>query len=303
MERIHISLFGKLLIEVGGDVINGFDSSKLSEFFCFLLVYRDRPHSRDKLANLLWSNLSTSKSKTYLRKTLWQLQTILDDPDFLSIEPEWIQINKDAPIWLDVAILENAFNHVKGVQGHQLDSLTMEQVRQATDLYRGDLLEGWYLEWCLHERERLQNIYLILLEKLMGYCESHGEIEEGFSYGMQVLAYNQARERTHRRLMRLFYSGGYRTDALRQYERCVDILRQELGVQPSKQTVLLYNQIKADHFVTPSLPRQPAQLPINQSAAQLNNLLDSLNQLNDELEHIQQQVQQKIDAVKFLIKE
>ena len=40
-------------------------------------------------------------------------------------------------------------------------------------VYRGDLLEGCYQDWCLFERERLQNAYLAMLDKLMVRC--HGD--------------------------------------------------------------------------------------------------------------------------------
>ncbi len=63
------------------------------------------------------------------------------------------------------------------------------------DLYRGDLLEGWYQEWCLFERERLQNAYMLMLDKLMGYCEAHSEYEQGLVYGDLILRLDHASER------------------------------------------------------------------------------------------------------------
>src|SRR5438128_1039451 len=58
-------------------------------------------------------------------------------------------------------------------------------------LYRGDLLEGWYSDWCLYERERLQHMYLAMLDKLMEYSESHQEYETGQTYGMRALRYDR----------------------------------------------------------------------------------------------------------------
>jgi two-component SAPR family response regulator len=91
-------------------------------------------------------------------------------------------------------------------------------------LYHGDLLEDWFQDWCLYERERLQNIYLAALDKLMDYCEASRDYDAGLAYGTRILRHDLARERTHRRLMRLYYLAGDRTSALRQYDRCVQIL-------------------------------------------------------------------------------
>ena len=72
--------------------------------------------------------------------------------------------------------------------------------------------------------------------------------EEGLAYGARTLRFDGARERTHRRMMRLYYLAGDRTDALRQYDRCVAALRRELGVSPSAHTVALYNQIRRERL-------------------------------------------------------
>jgi hypothetical protein len=39
-------------------------------------------------------------------------------------------------------------------------------------LYRGDLIEAWYQDWCIYERDRLQLTFLAMLEKLTADCEA-----------------------------------------------------------------------------------------------------------------------------------
>lgn len=75
----------------------------------------------------------------------------------------------------------------------------------------------------------------------MAHCQAHGEYEMGLFHGAQILAYDRARERTHRRLMYLHYLAGDRAAALRQYERCVAALEEELCVSPDQGTCNLYN--------------------------------------------------------------
>jgi DNA-binding SARP family transcriptional activator len=151
----------------------------------------------------------------------------------LMIEPEWIQIRPQAELWIDLAQVERCFRRVQGVPGQDLDARIAQDLQEAARLYRGGLQESWYQDWYLYERERAQHMYLILLDKLMGYCESHQRYEDGIAYGDLILRCEGARERTHRRLMRLHYLTGDRTAALRQYERCVHALDQDLGVKPA----------------------------------------------------------------------
>ncbi len=158
------------------------------------------------------------------------------------------------------------------------------------ELYRGGLQESWYHDWYLYERERLQHLYLILLDKLMDYCEARGEFEAGLVYGALILRCERARERTHRRLMRLFYASGDRTAALRQYERCVAALKEELGVEPAKRTVALVEQIRADQL-QPLNAEQVAYSPASVPAtSRVPDMATNLTRLQTALDEVQRQL-------------
>lgn len=96
-------------------------------------------------------------------------------------------------------------------------------------------------------------MYLVMLDKLMEFCEAQQQYETGLAYGSRILRHDPARERTHRRLMRLHCMSGDRTSALRQYQHCVVALEEELGVRPARPTEALYEQIRADRLDGPTL--------------------------------------------------
>jgi DNA-binding SARP family transcriptional activator len=251
---------------------------------------------------MLWGNSTTEQSKIYLRKALWQLQTVLEPPSeyvqerTLLAEHDCLQINPQAELWLDVAVLEQAFQGVEGIAGEQLAPPTATALRGAVDLYHGDLLDGWYQDWCIYERERLQTIYLALLDKLIGYCETHQEYEAGLAYGTQLLRYDHAREQTHRRIMRLHALSGDRTAALRQFERCTAALAEELGVQPTPYTVQLYEHILHNQLGRPGPGLDdPPIAPARHTP--LADLLSRLKQFQDTLSTVQHTLQHNIRAV------
>jgi DNA-binding SARP family transcriptional activator len=78
MPRLSVRLFGDLSIECNTRDVSSRASRKAQEIFCYLLLHRDRSHSREVVAGLLWGDTTTEHSKTYLRKALWQLQTMLE---------------------------------------------------------------------------------------------------------------------------------------------------------------------------------------------------------------------------------
>jgi DNA-binding SARP family transcriptional activator len=302
MSTVRIRLFGKFSAQLDAQRIEGLDAPRLQELLSYLLLYRGRPHPRETLAALLWGDSPTTTSKKYLRQALWQLQSALNSHagstgrQLLVVETDWIHISDEADSWLDVAEFEHAFAQVQGVRGREMNPAQAGALEAASALYKGDLLESCYEDWCIYERERLQNIFLSMLDKLMSYCESRHQYENGVQHGARILAFDRAREHTHQRLMRLHYLEGDRTGALRQYERCVAALKEELSVRPSRKTSDLYEQIRAD-----SVEPQPAR---RTETAQPSppEAVGRLRQIRNLLIDIQTEIQKDIQAVELAIR-
>ena len=297
MSRLRISLFGRFYVEHNGKpYANGLDARKVQELFGYLLLYRNRTHSRETLADLLWGDNSSAQARKYLRQALWQLQSALkidensDHASGLVVDSDWVGVNDDDDIWFDVASFENAYEKVQGKAGKEIDPESARELVKAVDLHRGSLLEGWYHDWCIFERERLQSMYLAMLNKLMTYFEAQRQFETGITYGQKILQSDRAHERTHWRMMRLHYLAGDRTAALRQYQRCVAALEQELGVVPAKWTMSLYEQIKADQLDEASdAPRYSLTESTDVLAPTHANKLQAL--LNEFHQEVQQYIQ------------
>lgn len=283
MSTMHVQLFGKCSLQTSAHSLIRLEAGKVQDLLCYLLLYRERPHAREVLASLFWGDSTTSQSKKYLRQALWQLQNVLEADNnatgdaLLIIDAEWITIHLHAGFWLDVDIFEQAFMKTCGIEGRNLSDAQVHTLCEAVHLYRGDLLEGSFQDWCIYERERLQRLYLAILDKLMSYHESHGEYETALEYGVRNLRCDPARERTHRQMMRLYYLVGDRTAALRQYKRCCSALAEELDVRPSRQTELLYQLIRDD-----ALDHATSHTPILPQATK-----DRSMQLTDLLNHLQ----------------
>jgi DNA-binding SARP family transcriptional activator len=299
MSSLEIRLFGKFRILRNSQSLEGVDSSKEQELLSYLLLHRDRAHPRETLAGMLWGNTSTDRSRKYLRQALWHLHAALQTsepscPPVLLVQHDWVQLNLHQDISLDVAMFEQASAASQGVSGRHLNRSGAEKLKAAVELYGGDLLDGWYQDWCLFERERFQNTYLLMLDKLMSYAIEHGEYETGQGYGSRILQIDRASERTYRRLMQLQYMAGDRTGALRQYRRCESALDQELGVKPERRTQNLYEQIRADKL------GQPAPHDFENAfttAPSPPEMLGRLKRLQIVLAAVQKRIQRDISAV------
>jgi len=312
MMALSVCLFGRFAAETDRQPVISLSGAKVQELFSYLLLHRTRPHRREALTTLLWPDVPDVQSKRYLRKTVWQLQSALaqltppDAPPILHADPDWLQVSAEADSWLDVAQFECAYRLAEDTAGEEMEPTTVARAEAAVELYRGDLLEGWYQEWCLFERERLERMYLSLLDKLISHCAARGRYEAGISYGTRALRHDPARERTHRRLMRLHALAGSRSEALHQYAVCVDTLRRELGVAPSERTNALYHHI----LITGDEPEAAALAPARRLRpppensptlptpnGEVNHALARLEQMLSLLSETQRLVQQNMSTV------
>jgi DNA-binding SARP family transcriptional activator len=299
-----VCLLGRLSVQRNNEDLISLEG-KLQELFAYLVLHRNRPQFRETLAGKLWGNTSSDQARRYLRHALWQLQTSLDsrqtpaDEHLLRTDTEWIGLNPAIALSIDVEALEQAEQRVQGIAGSQLDEPDVQALESAVALYRGDLMEGCYLDWCLYERERLQQVYLGLVDKLMDHCEARQECDAGLHYGMKVLRIDRASERTHRRMMRLHLLAGDRTAALHQYQRCAVAMEEELGVRPGRRTQALYEQICSntldDGILWAPAKFEPASVSPH---AEMPNVLD---QLLASLSELQTQVRQQSQDLGSLV--
>jgi DNA-binding SARP family transcriptional activator len=297
-----VRLLGRVVVECGGQPVEQLHCGKAQELLAFLLVHRERSHLRETVAAKLWDNGNSHQPRKNLRQTLWQLQTALTaagngDGGFIrQIGSDWVGVDPSVNVWLDVEILESAFKSIENVPGRALEAEATVRVDNALALYRGELLEGFLGDWCLFERERLRETYLALLDKMMAYSLALGRYQTGIGYGDRALRLDRARERTHRSLMRLHYSRGDRTQALRQYQHCVAALRQELDVEPARRTLELYEQICRDRL-SPWTDRDSTTDGNTAGDSERVRNRDGLRELRRSLDDTRHQIEREIQAI------
>jgi DNA-binding SARP family transcriptional activator len=305
MASIKVSLFGKFNIAYG-EKRTSIRARKVQELLTYLLMFRKQPQPRESLSEILWADQPAIISKKNLRQTLWHLQSAFkafknSSRLELLIEDGWIHIRLPTDFWLDTAEFEQVFDSVNHKSARELSGEDFAAMQYAVNLYTGDLLEGWYQDWCIFERERFQMMNLMLLDKLVQYCEIHQKYDTGLAYGWQILRHDHAYERAHRQLMRLYALSGDRTQALHQYQRCANALQVELGVEPSVRTRQLYEQIQLDTFSASWFVREKALSTNHEVTPTIKAMLDRLQQFSLTLKRMEAQIGQDIVALENIL--
>ncbi len=268
---LHIHLLGEFRLSAGDTPVTTLDQERLQALLAYLVLQRATPHSRRQLAFQLWPDSTEAQARTNLRSLIHRLRQALPDADaFLHIDAQMVQWRADAPCTLDVAAFEQALARAAqaGQRGDQ--TAARSALQEAVDLYRGDLLPGWYDDWVLLERERLRQAFLAVLERLIVLLEHDQEYAVAIEHAQQLLRLDPLHEATYQYLMRLHALSGDRASAVRAYQTCVIVLERELGVEPSPATREAYERslhleaaaAAVEHPAGPSPNRQHHNLPL-----------------------------------------
>lgn len=249
MALLTVNLLGRFQVKLADKEINGFSTDKTRALLAYLAVESDRSHRRQALAGLLWPDFSESSARSSLRSALVNLRQIIGDhnaePPFLLISRQSIGINPDGDIRVDAT----SFSSMLDI--HHISRLSISQLEEAVNLYKGKFLEGFSLpdsapfdDWVLIKREQLNIRMLAALDRLSAIYGELGDYQKAVFFAKRQVELEPWEEPAQRRLIQLLAESGHRPDALAQYEDFQRLLAEELDVEPEIATKKLYQEIR-----------------------------------------------------------
>jgi DNA-binding SARP family transcriptional activator len=245
LSKIRVRLLGGFEVWDGDRQVAGFESQKVRALLAYLVCHRRRAFSRDHLAGLLWPEREGDAARHALRQAVYNLRAKLPGGESLLLSSnQEIGFHPRADCWVDVEAFEEAvrLGSERAVDPHHLSA--------AVQLYRGELLAGFFVkdsqdfeDWMIAEQVRLRDAAVDALHRLIDSYRRRGEYRFGVHYARRLVTIEPLSEEAHRELMRLCALAGQRNRALAHYEELLNLLRDELGVEPLAETRALYESI------------------------------------------------------------
>ena len=197
------------------------------------LALCDRPQPRSGLAGRLWPDTSKSRATARLRTALWRLR----QTGRRLVDGSSDSVGLGDAVAVDVHELTSLFHLVLD------DPFDMDGTRLAELAGAGELLPEWDDEWVVPQRERYRQIRLHALERLGERFAAEGRYGRAVEVSLGVVTDDPLRESAQRVLIRIYAAEGNVHEAIVQYLAYRDVMRDELGLEPSQQMEALIDEL------------------------------------------------------------
>jgi DNA-binding SARP family transcriptional activator len=234
---LELRFLGQFDIRLGEVSIN-IPSRPAQSLLAYLALMAGTAHRRERLAGMLWPDVEDDSARAGLRQGLWRIRKALEarlpsGVQYLLADDLTVAFNTKSAYWLDPAALDTPDD----------DAANVESLQHALVAYRGDLLPGFYDEWVLRERERLEGVFERKIGRLLDCLVEMRRWPEVLEWAERWIAVGHVPEPAYRALMLAHSERGDRARVATVYQRCRELLFEELGAQPSAQTRELFERL------------------------------------------------------------
>jgi LuxR family transcriptional regulator, maltose regulon positive regulatory protein len=231
--QLKILALGEPTIFIDEKPIMHWRVASAMELFFFLLE-SGHSLSKERIIAALWPERDDTCNQK-LHTTVYHLRKLLGEVCLVS-DGRGYRLDLSARygknVWHDVALFQQHSVKAKEALAARNDELGHAEFSAMTSLYRGDYVQSFYNDWCGFQRDTLKMSYLDAHHQLARIAWRREQFDESALHWQHMLAIDACLEDAHHGLMRCYLSQGKRGLALRQYRRCVEVLRREFGVKP-----------------------------------------------------------------------
>jgi len=266
MEHYSVHLFGEFHLTGADAHLPDANAHRLQALLAYLILHRDTPQPRQRLAFLFWPDSSQAQARNALRQLLFQLRKAWPQADrFVRVDTKAVQWLPDAPVDLDVAQFQVALAMAGQAARNGDAGAEEEALTSAAALYRGDLLADCGDDWIAPERDHLREQCIAALARLGQLSEDRRDYAKALTHTQQLQRLDPCREPTYLALMRLHMLNRDHASAMRAYRSCVETFSRELGTLPSEALREAYARLATQAApAAQAIPQRPrdAMLPM-----------------------------------------
>lgn len=240
--QLEVYAFGRGHALVNGQEITNWDGALPRNLFFFFID--KRLVTRDDIFATFWPNLTVKEATNVFhvtkRKISERITMKVDDSGNYELTQyaSGFYMPSDKVIrHYDVDDFQEAVERATITEDPREEERLL---RRAIDLYKAPFLETVNMPWVEERRHHLRQLYAQALVGMGRISKARGELQPALGYFTRALKETPAREDIHREVMVLYLELDMPDDARAQYQHLEQLLKDQYGISPSKETRQLY---------------------------------------------------------------
>lgn len=216
-------------------------TKKTQELFAYLIHNHGKPLRKDLLVDLIWPHVEWNQGMSLLYTAIYQIRKMLTSIDFnieiKSSENTYTLLLHDVKV--DVHLWEKDIESLK-----ELSAKTLIDYINIIKRYKGNYLESLEYSWSKVEKERLRSLWFHYVKKVTDYLISQKKYIQAIEIYHFAQEVNPLEEESYFLLMQLYHEINEPLAVAAQFEKLKQVLKEELGVEPSSKILTWYNKWK-----------------------------------------------------------
>lgn len=252
--KVKIHLLGPFQILSEDHTIPGVSSSYMQSFIAYLAVNDRYPIPRVTLAAELWPNTGHDQACASLRKLIFKFKHDLPQgADYLETDHRSCHLSINDSLEVDLHDFLTCLDRAARARSLGQADAEIAELKQALNLFQGDLAPDCDSEWIRIEREGIRSKYIEALTRITDLLMELGRVGDAVAYAITWISTDPLNERACLRLMHLYASQTDRAAAILTYQQSATLLERDLGIEPSDELKQYYDSL---------VQRQMEELPV-----------------------------------------
>lgn len=238
--KMVIQSFGKTRVRINNRYITSkeWQTQSARDLF-FLFLSHPEGLTKEQVGLYFWPDASPEDLKLRFKNALYRVRHAVGKQSVV-LQDEYYHFNWSMDYEFDAESFKTEFDLAQKAKDSQ-DKIN--HYKSAVECYHGPFLTEIDQSWIVADRENYSQMYIEALMHLTHLFIEKRNYKTALKYCNQVLTDDPCNEDAHRIAMQIYAAMGNRVAIVRQYERCRELLWEEVAAPPTRQTEELYKSL------------------------------------------------------------
>ncbi len=217
---------------------------------CYLLFSHNQTISKDKIVDIFFRDTPIDSTDNTFHQAVSNLRTALRvqtkedqnknvkvssvNPEYIIYEDKTLRLNQSYSYYSDLEDFDNLINNANSNQNPEQCT---EYLIKAITLYSGDVLEGYYEDWCNTIREEYRNKFIKISEKLLKLLSAQNRLDEMIEYAEKLNRMDNLNIASIKAMVRAYINLGKVNLARYKIDKFITQYEEEIGEKPQHSTL------------------------------------------------------------------